>query len=325
MKRLILLSLNALLLTSVRAQVPKQVVVEHFTNTWCSTCASRNPGFFTNLSAFPQVIHLSYHPSSPYPQCELNQENKSGNDGRTQFYNVYGSTPRLVIQGTPIPAQSDYTDPALFNNELGDSSDFSVRVSIGFPSSDKAVTQVVIKRVASSGQSGALLFQGIFEDTVFRTNQNGEKNPVHVYRNGAPNGQNIQLPQNPGDSVVITEEHTLSQGWNTERLYGVALLYDEGTNYLQAGSSQGMPLLSLSSRKLSENAVGLYPLPCRDQLFNTLNEDAWFRITDLSGREIQSGFWKVGTALDLSTGSGTYLLQLKTTEGIRRRFFQVLP
>tara|TARA_B110000285_G_C15096412_1_gene602244 strand:+ start:1583 stop:1825 length:243 start_codon:yes stop_codon:yes gene_type:complete len=78
--------------------VVKKVLVEHFTYTRCSVCASRNTGFITNLNAQSDVVHISYHPSSPYSNCQFNQYNLQENDDRTKYYGVFGSTPRLVIQ-----------------------------------------------------------------------------------------------------------------------------------------------------------------------------------------------------------------------------------
>ena len=96
------------------AQVPKKVIVEHFTNTKCSVCASRNPGFYTNLNAQSGVIHLAIHPSSPYAACVLSMHNPVENDGRTNYYSIYGGTPRLVIQGTVISSSADYSMSSIF-------------------------------------------------------------------------------------------------------------------------------------------------------------------------------------------------------------------
>jgi hypothetical protein len=54
MKELSLILGTVLLqLTLAHAQVTKKIIVEHFTNTKCSVCASRNPGFHTNLNVNP--------------------------------------------------------------------------------------------------------------------------------------------------------------------------------------------------------------------------------------------------------------------------------
>jgi hypothetical protein len=76
MKKLTLFAASLLLnLGLIYAQVAKKTIVEHFTNTKCSICASRNPGFHTNLNANPAIQSISIHPSSPYSTCFLSQQN----------------------------------------------------------------------------------------------------------------------------------------------------------------------------------------------------------------------------------------------------------
>ena len=51
---------------NIHAQkVPLNSIVEHFTNTKCSVCGSRNPGFLTNKNRFPSLSYISIHPSAP--------------------------------------------------------------------------------------------------------------------------------------------------------------------------------------------------------------------------------------------------------------------
>ncbi|HTN16524.1 MAG TPA: hypothetical protein VL092_02510, partial [Chitinophagaceae bacterium] len=76
------------------AQVPLNSVVTHFTNTKCSVCASRNPGFHKNTAAHAEVTLLSVHPSSPYAACVLSKQNTVDNDALTKKWGVYGATPR---------------------------------------------------------------------------------------------------------------------------------------------------------------------------------------------------------------------------------------
>ncbi len=116
-KNFTLILLLLISIMTINAQVAKKVVVEHFTNTKCGICSSRNPGFYKNLKNFPDVLHLSIHPSSPYAACKLSQQNNPDNDDRTKYYNVYGGTPRLVIQGKVISANEDYNSSTLFTSE----------------------------------------------------------------------------------------------------------------------------------------------------------------------------------------------------------------
>src|SRR5690606_36281551 len=109
-------------------KVPKQMLVEHFTNTLCSVCASRNPGFKANLNNESNYTLLSIHPSSPYPSCLFNNHDKRGNDGRTKFYGIYGGTPRIAVNGTVISSSADYSKSTIFDAYRNDSSEFSIRI-----------------------------------------------------------------------------------------------------------------------------------------------------------------------------------------------------
>jgi len=73
------------------AQVSKMVVTEHFTNTVCGICGLRNPNLWATLddATNADVLHVSYHPSSPYPSCQLNQFDTDANDSRVMFYNQF--------------------------------------------------------------------------------------------------------------------------------------------------------------------------------------------------------------------------------------------
>jgi hypothetical protein len=163
MKKILLLLLVPYLFhgISVAAQpVPRTSVVEHFTNTYCSVCASRNPGFYGNLAAFPQVLHIAYYPSSPYAACPFNQMNRPENDARTRFYGIYGSTPRLVINGSEVPSGTPYTDPAIFTSGLGQTSDFSLRIVIRRSSASAGEANIIIKKVAPNALDSLTLQRG---------------------------------------------------------------------------------------------------------------------------------------------------------------------
>ncbi len=70
------------------AQTELIVVVEHFTNTRCGICASRNPAFKENVANHPKVLSITIHPSRPYSSCELHKHNPGDNDSRTNYYDI---------------------------------------------------------------------------------------------------------------------------------------------------------------------------------------------------------------------------------------------
>ncbi len=115
MKKIFNLFMLVLAIKASSVQVPKKVVVEHFTNTKCRICASRNPGFYKNLNSQTGVIYLTIHTSSPSAAFVLSQHNAVENDGRTNYYDIYGSTLRLVIQGVVISSGANYSSTSIFN------------------------------------------------------------------------------------------------------------------------------------------------------------------------------------------------------------------
>jgi len=154
-------------LTSISAQVEKKVIVEHFTNSRCSVCAGRNPAFFQNLDNHPDVLHIAIHPSSPYSNCLLNNNNPEENDARTNYYGIYGSTPKLVIQGENIAVNADYGSAEIFAPYLGQTSPISMNTNL-ILNSDNTVSAFVGFNAAIDNEiEGAELFLAIVEDTVF--------------------------------------------------------------------------------------------------------------------------------------------------------------
>jgi hypothetical protein len=235
-------SLLLLFAVSMIAQVPKNVVVEHFTNSRCSVCASRNPGFFTNLNNQPNVIHLAIHPSSPYSTCIFSQHNPTENDARTNYYGIFGGTPRIVVQGSPIPAATNYGTASIFTNQAGQMSPFTVRVNVQPVNLVGQITvEVVVKTEALHNYTNLKLFVAIAEDTIFYNAPNGENEHFNVFRKSVfeTDGKTIQPSMMVGDSVVFTQTLTYDNTWNINRLEGIAILQEVGNKaVVQAATSK---------------------------------------------------------------------------------------
>jgi hypothetical protein len=213
---------------SSNAQVPKKVIVEHFTNTVCSICASKNPGFYANLKNQQGVIHLAVHPSSPYTSCILNKHNVSENDARTNYYGVYGATPRLAIQGVVIASNANYNSAAIFTPYLGKTSPASIKIYQRKFGTDSIRTRIVVKTEAAHALSNLKLCVFLAEDTIFYTSPNGETKHFDVFRKSLTGvtGISIILPATVGDSVVIIKSSAANSAWNFSRIYTLAILQD---------------------------------------------------------------------------------------------------
>jgi hypothetical protein len=307
----ILTAIAILTTWATQAQVTRKVIAEHFTNSYCSVCASRNPGFFTNLHNFPDVLHIAYYPSSPYPACPLNQHNKPEADARTNFYGVYGGTPRLVIEGAVISASASYTDAALFTSVLGQTSAFALSVSIAATSASTGTVTTVIKKVAASTITTVNVYGAIVEDTLFFNAANGENVHYNVFRKSlwgtVPN--TVTVPSAVGDSVILTQSFTIHSAWTTARTSAVVMLQDAGKAVLQAEKSGR--LAATANVPVVEKCVDIYPNPATNTLVISNLPKGLYRalVTDMAGRTAID-MYTTGTVDIANLSAGTWLLHV---------------
>lgn len=266
--RVLLTFMSVLAVTTAVAQaVPKNIVAEHFTNTYCSVCASNNPGFYSNLNNFPQVLHVSYYPSAPYAACPLNQHNKTENDARANFYSVYGATPKLVVQGKVVSGA--LTNATIFQNELGQTSSFEMKVIMKEVNVNLFEVRVVVKKKDTSTATGLNIYAAVVEDTLFYNANNGENIHYNVFRKSVWGTQPIAItvPAAIGDSVVQTQILNYNSVWNKNRLYTVAILQSGSKNVLQASISNHVSgTTGIENHVANTATIRLTPNPVADLL-----------------------------------------------------------
>lgn len=282
----VLTNLFLFLAVSMVAQVPKNVVVEHFTNTRCSICASRNPGFFSNLNNNPNVIHLAIHPSSPYSSCVFNQHNSTENDARTSYYGIFGSTPRLVVQGSTVSASTNYGDASIFSTQAGQTSPFTVRIDVGEVNLAGQITvDVVVKTESTHNYTDLKLFAAVAEDTVFYNAPNGENVHYNVFRKSVfeTDGKTIQPSATVGDSVVYSETFNFDQTWSMSNLVGISILQEVGNkSVVQAATSKKQ--IFTSTENILEAPFKLYSAQNRFYFQADETGDYQVQVFDLQGK-----------------------------------------
>jgi len=278
MKKLLLIASTILMqLGFTQAQVAKKTIVEHFTNTKCSICASRNPGFHTNLSANPAIQSISIHPSSPYATCFLSQQNTSDNNARTNYYGIFGGTPRLVINGSVIPTSQNYSLASLFSPFVSQSN-FIINIKQFAVGADSIRSEIVIKRIALGAPTGtASLFAGLVEDTVFGNGGNGESQHYNVLRRAlfSPQGQVINLPMNVGDSIIFNRTENFDFVWNTSRMRTLAILQEEINKQViqsELSSTEQIGAPTLLNPKYNNETFNIYPNPARQYITIAIKE-----------------------------------------------------
>lgn len=228
MKKLTLLAFLFGLAFQTHAQtVARKTVVEHFTNTRCSVCASRNPAFYALIdNYYPNgLIHLAYHPSSPYANCLFSQQNTAENDARTNYYGLYGATPRVAVQGLVRPPSNPLLVASVIDTQINRTSVIDVQVALQLVGNDSVRIRTLVRTVGPSALGNMNLFVALTEDTVFYNAPNGETRHYDVFRKAvySGNGLSVNIPAQ-GDSLVFFATVPKDAQWAASRLNAVAIL-----------------------------------------------------------------------------------------------------
>ncbi len=318
MKKKILFTGLILLAISAQAQVARRNIVEHFTNTNCGICAGANPNVFSAIAANAGTLHISFHPSSPYASCVISMSNPVENDGRTNFYNIYGGTPRIVANGVS-------TSVSALNTTLGNlangTTNFDVQATQTLVGTDSVSVTVQITKVAADTSTTAILFAGAKQDTLNQLTGNGESVHRNVFRKALTNivGNTVTLPSAVGASTDYTFGYKIASSWPLTRMQTIAILQTSTKQLIQAAESNklapGVPT-SVNTLQNKSSAV-IYPNPAHNEIiiadhhkYNNV------RITDINGKQmlhapLNNASINIGTL-----PVGVYHVQLISERGI---------
>jgi hypothetical protein len=306
-------------LKSGSAQIAKTTVVEHFTNSNCSICASNNPTFYGVLATQPSVLHIAFHPSSPYASCVFSQANMPQNDARTNYYNIFGGTPKFLVNGSLINVANTNTALTTASAEM---SNFSIKTTQEFIGVDSVKVKVILKKVASDTLSTASLFVGVAEDTVNQTTGNGESIHQDVFRKGLTSmtGDVTTLPLNVNDSLIIIYGYKILSSWSSNRMNTIAILQNTTTKQL-IQSNQSVNIVSQAPNGVNgieKTEFLLYPNPSNGIIHIKGWQDySAASIRTLDGRRVSSQAI-TSSLLDIQNlNPGVYIIQLQGKEMIR--------
>ncbi len=315
---------------SAFGQVAKNVIVEHFTNTNCSICANanKNPAFYTNLEAHPDALHISYHPSSPYASCVLSQHNPSENDGRTNYYNIYGSTPKLVVQGVLTPSNVAFGSADVFSAYENQTSEVSISIVQTKVSDQSIEATITITGEADHSYTNAKLLVGVAEKLVNYSAPNGEQEHHDVFRKAMTDiaGDAISLPA-VGESISLTFSVDHHEDWDFDQMFSYAILSDGDTQEV-IQSQAALPSDNVTTTSIGETNflqdLALYPNPVNDWLSIRLDlaKNTIAQIFDVSGQLLLETNFDSEVQMDVSNlAKGIYLLEIKNEEGKAIRKF----
>lgn len=248
------------------AQVERKVIIEHFTNSRCGICASRNPAFYQTLEDYPQVQHIAYHPSAPYSNCIFSQHNPEENDNRAYFYGVYGATPRVVIQGEVISPQNPLITPEQIDAKLGGQTDYQLSVSNTLVSGDTYQVKLNITRVSGGPDLETILvFAGLAEETINYDAPNGEQIHHDVFRKrvfyDTVNMHKI------GDTREIEVEYDVHEDWVLDEIYAYSIIHNSLTQEIKQTANSMDSQSFINDRPAEEISSIFFPNPASSIIY----------------------------------------------------------
>ena len=308
----ILISLLLLLQVSAFCQVPKKVVAELFTNSRCSICGAKDPGIYRAIHYFQEdVISIAYYPSSPYSNCFFSLQNAVENDARTNYYNTYGSTPDVFLQGVPVSNNLDTNTVKPFLNQT---TDFEIRIThSSLTGSDSGTVICTIIRRGNDTLQSAKIFLAVQEDSIDYAAPNGIPRHYGVFRKSvtAPQGELVALPQQVGDSISISGTYAFKAAWNKNLLSAFAILQKNSDRSIVQGAKEKLVLTTVSGiADVVSNKISVFPNPVTDKLtVNNGGNYTGFEIYNVLGETIERNDLNQNTISTSQLNEGIYFIR----------------
>ena len=323
MKKLLFIPLIVLMGAAAFAQssAKKYVLIEHFTNSWCGICASRNPSFYASIVPYAADIHhISIHPSVPYQGCVFYQANKSENQARADFYGVPG-TPRVALNGTFLASGSTLLPVATLQSHLNKTSPIAIKVTDAIAGSNFTTT-LDISYLGNVPSGNYRLFVAVVEKTINLTTPNNEKVHHDVFRDmlTAIAGNPI-TPGAAGTTAKLTFTGPINAAWQTSELYALAFLQNVDTKEVLNSGTKFDLTSSASNEPLVQRQVRVYPNPTRDVALVPLENDAVEKVEayTLSGQRTDLAFSNDNQQVQVETDQlapGVYVLKITGRKGV---------
>lgn len=271
---------------------------------------------FDVLDQYPDVIHIAYHPSSPYSACIFSQHNPEENDERTQFYGVFGSTPRLILNGIPLPNQSPMVLPEDLADAMYEMSDYDIQVLQTEADDNQINVKVVLEKIAGNNLENISLYIGIAENEINYDAPNGEKVHHQVFRLklGEESINSIEV----GETLEYNYSYSFHSDWQSDEMFAYAILQDESKKVLQSGKSLLVgDLTAIDEHLINSGLLSFSPNPTQNVLHIINTSDVRFRdirIYNIHGQLVSAQEFNTSINVEYLE-SGIYFIQLQSMEG----------
>lgn len=311
-----------LLAGSISAQeTNRQVLVEHFTNTYCSNCAGRNPALYGVMEEFGNSLHhITYFPSVPYNQCPLYNYNPAGNGARQNFYGIL-ATPTLYVNGLAASSRADGFRDAV-NAQISQTA--RLLISVEETTGSEREVAVSLTGQTNGEFSDFRLFVALVERNLEFAADNGETEHFNVFRKmlTANGGDQINVP-GLGETTTFDFTTNVESSIAIDEAYILAYVQDLVTGEI-LGSGTRFDEATTGTHVLDPEELGLtiFPNPTQDRLQINVEhaEISSVKLRNLLGEILYENVPERGaysSSIDMHTlPSGTYMLSVHSQQGV---------
>lgn len=297
MKKITLTTILSIFMVSLffAQDVKKYVLLEHFTNTYCSLCPGRNAVLHNLITNYPMdVHHITYNPSVPYPQCPLYQANTAENGARQGVYNVPG-TPRLFMLGQSSGSNTPLLQENVLTAELNQTSPLELIVT-----ETEGLTRDVQVAVKTHGTFNAApgtdyrLFVALVEQELNFNAANGEMVHYNIFRKMLSNidGDSFSAAA-VGAETMYNYNYTIDESeWVADEMYVVAFIQEVNSRDIVNSGTRFDERIVSDVDDLNQASFSIFPNPTQDKLTIDLGDislkDPILSIYDLTGKIVYS-------------------------------------
>ena len=325
MKNLFILLFPALALNALTAQTTakKYVLLEHFTNSNCSVCKSKNPAFYSLIGQAQyadDVHHIAYHPPVPYVACVFYQANKPENSGRSAIYGITG-TPRLALNGELISANGPLLPEATLQSKLNQTSAVALQVTETGTGAERLVN-IDIHTLGSVPAGNYKLYVALVEKVRNQTTPNGETVHHDVFRKMLPNLDGlVYTPAAVGQKVSFPLSYTINPAWTADQMYVVAFLQNPVTKAVLNSGTKFDAVVSGAGEATRPETVRILPNPVSDRAFVQLDDDQAEQVEVYAGngQRVSLTFSSEQNSVSIPTANlapGIYFLKITGKKGV---------
>jgi len=287
----------------------KQVLLEHFTNSICSSCRDKNPVVFDLVKQYDDnVVHITVHPSIPYASCEFFKANPTENDSRTYYYQVAG-TPTVVINGV----QQKTNTPLLTANELTTLFPQSSILDLKLITSGTSTKTIQLDYQLANKPASATyrLHVWAIEKVIDKLTANGEPKHYNVFRKALTpiKGRDVSMELGTMLSGSFTYTYPVPVTYSEQQIAFVAFIQNETTKEVLNATESS---LSTSSYTVESNINIVISNPVQDNLqVKSLVYPIDLQVVDGNGKSYVKEEFYNGQAISVShLPNGFYVVEV---------------